>query len=68
MRLLEAFDLLARNPHIGHTREDFTGPGLLFWPVEKYLIVYRVIANGDIEIVGVTRGGRDIPSYLNKRV
>jgi len=67
MRLLGSFDLLARNPRIGHTRRDITDHELLFWPVENYLIVYRPIADGNIEIVAVTQGSRDIPTFLHKR-
>jgi plasmid stabilization system protein ParE len=66
LRLLETFDLLARNPRIGHTRKDLTADELLFWAVEMYLVLYRL--KGDaIEIAAVTQGSRDIPSYLRKR-
>lgn len=64
---MEAFDLLARNPDIGHGRKNLTSRELLFWSVERYLIVYRPIANDNIEIVAVTQGSRDIPSYLRRR-
>jgi plasmid stabilization system protein ParE len=66
LSLLEAFDLLARNPHIGHTRKDLTDSELLFWPVERYLVLYR-LAGENIEIAAVTQGSRHIPSYLRKR-
>ena len=66
LRLVEAFDLLALNPHIGHTRKDLTDQELLFWPVEKYLILYRAVGE-NIEIVAVTQGSRDIASYLRRR-
>jgi plasmid stabilization system protein ParE len=69
LRLVEAFDLLARNPRIGHARKDLTNEPLLFWSVENYLILYKPVANGNgnIEIVYVTEGSRDIPSYLRRR-
>jgi len=67
VRLLEAFDLLARNPRIGHTRKDLTDQPVLFWPVEDYLILYKSRADDDIEIIAVTQGARDIPSYLRRR-
>ena len=66
-KLVETFDLIARNPHIGHMRKDVTSHELLFWPVENYVIIYRAITNGNIEIVAVTQGSRDIPSYLRRR-
>lgn len=38
----------------------------LFWPVGKYIIVYRPLRD-HIEILAVTQGSRDIPTYLRKR-
>jgi plasmid stabilization system protein ParE len=67
LRLLEAFDLLARNSHIGHTRKDLTDQPVLFWPVENYLIIYKPLADDTVEILAVTQGARDIPSYLRRR-
>lgn len=65
-KLLDACDALARNPRMGHGRADLTNKSVLFWPVDRYLIVYRV--NPDhIEVVAVTQGSRDIPSFLRER-
>jgi plasmid stabilization system protein ParE len=65
-KLREAFQVLARNPLVGHTRKDLTDKSVLFWPVGSYLIIYRNLAES-IEIVAVTQGARDIPSYLRRR-
>jgi plasmid stabilization system protein ParE len=65
-RLLEACEMLARNPRAGHARRDLTADPLLFWPVGAYLIIYRILEDA-IEILAVTQGARDIPSYLRKR-
>jgi plasmid stabilization system protein ParE len=65
-KLFDAFDALARNPGMGHKRKDLTDYSVLFWPVEAYLILYRVQAER-IEIVAVTQGARDIPAFLRKR-
>lgn len=65
IKLIEVFHLLARNPRIGHTRKDLTGNQVLFWPVGKYLIIYRPRGD-DIEILAVTQGSRDIPSFLRR--
>lgn len=65
-RIVEAFDMLARNPHTGHTRKDLADPQFLFWPIGEYLVIYRIV-DDDIEIVAVTQGARDIPSYLRRR-
>ena len=40
-KLFDAFDAIARNPGIGHKREDLTAYPVLFWPVGSYLIIYR---------------------------
>jgi len=65
-RLFDAFEALARTPGMGHTRKDLTDHPVLFWPVGAYLILYRVQTER-IEIVAVTQGGRDIPSFLRPR-
>jgi plasmid stabilization system protein ParE len=65
-KLFDAFDKLARNPGMGHTREDLTTYPILFWPVGAYLILYRTQSER-IEIVAVTQGARDIPSFLLHR-
>ena len=65
-RLFTTFTTLARNPGVGHKRPDLTKHAVLFWPVEAYVILYRV-RNKRVEIVGVTQGARDIPSFLDHR-
>ncbi len=65
-KLFDAFESLAQSPGIGHKREDLTALPVLFWPVGAYLILYRVQAEW-IEIVAVTQGARDIPTFLSQR-
>jgi plasmid stabilization system protein ParE len=65
-KLFDAFDALARNPGMGHKREDLTAYPILFWPVGAYLILYRE-QDQFIEIVAITQGARDIPSFLCQR-
>jgi plasmid stabilization system protein ParE len=65
-KLFEAFDKLARSPGMGHKRDDLTAYPILFWPVGAYLILYRV-QKEFIEIVAVTQGARDIPTFLRQR-
>jgi len=65
-KLFDAFEALARNPGMGHKREDLTAYPILFWPVGAYLILYRVQSER-IEIVAVTQRARDIPSFLRQR-
>ena len=64
--LREAFALLGCTPAAGHTRRDLTDEAILFWPVGRYLIIYRPHLSG-VEILGVTQGSRNIPSWLRKR-
>jgi plasmid stabilization system protein ParE len=66
-KLFDAFEALARNPGMGHKREDLTAYPVLFWPVGAYLILYRVRSE-QIEIVAVTQGARDIPLFLRQRI
>ncbi|MBF0269156.1 MAG: type II toxin-antitoxin system RelE/ParE family toxin [Alphaproteobacteria bacterium] len=61
-RFDEAFARLAAAPGIGHQRSDLTSQPVLFWPVLRYLIVYR--KGTALEIVRVLSGYRDIPSLL----
>jgi plasmid stabilization system protein ParE len=65
-KLFDAFQLLAQTPAIGHKREDLTPFPVLFWPVGTYLILYRAQEEW-IEIVAVTQGARDIPTFLSQR-
>ena len=66
-KLFDAFDALALNPAMGHTRNDLTSYPVLFWPVDAYLIIYRV-QRQSIEIVAVSQGARDIPAFLHRRM
>ena len=65
-KLFDAFEAIARNPGIGHKRQDLTDYSVLFWPVGAYLILYRAQSE-QVEIVAVTQGARDIPSFLRRR-
>jgi plasmid stabilization system protein ParE len=65
-KLFDEFESLARNPGMGHGREDLTTLPILFWPVDAYLILYRAKSER-IEIIAVTQGARDIPTFLSRR-
>ena len=65
--LFDALERLARTPRIGHKREDLTNLPVLFWPVNAYLIIYRITTR-QIEIVAITQGSRDVPGFLNRRI
>jgi plasmid stabilization system protein ParE len=65
-KLFDSFQSLAQSPAMGHRREDLTAHPILFWPVGAYLILYRVQSEW-IEIIAVTQGARDIPTFLSTR-
>ena len=65
-KLRDAFGMLGKSPGLGHARTDLTNHSVLFWPVGAYLILYRV-RNRRVEIIAVTQGARDIPSFLRER-
>lgn len=61
--LLKAFELLARNPRLGHSRSDMTRRSLKFWSVHSYLVAYDP-ATVPLEIVAVFRGSRQPGEWL----
>jgi toxin ParE1/3/4 len=66
-KLFDAFEAIGNMPGMGHKREDLTDYRVLFWPVGAYVILYRA-AFGPVEIVAVTQGSRDIPTFLQRRI
>ena len=66
-KLFAAFETIGRPPGMGHERQDLTSYPVLFWTVGAYLIIYRS-ERRPIEIVAVTQGSRDIPSFLRRRM
>ena len=61
-----AFEKLARQPRMGHTRQDLTEREVRFWPVGSYLIVYRERTEG-LQVLAILHGARDIPEVMHKR-
>lgn len=57
------FALLAENTRIGQARPDIA-PTLRYFPVKRYLILYREIPNG-VEIMRVVHGSRDIGALFD---
>ncbi len=60
----DTFEILCDWPALGHPRPDWTDKPLLFFPVKRYLIVYR--DTSPIEIVRVLHGARNIPRVLKR--
>jgi antitoxin ParD1/3/4/toxin ParE1/3/4 len=48
------------------TRQDLTHGPVLFWPVGAYLVIYSV-RHQRVEIVAISHGARDIPTFLGAR-
>ena len=63
--ITERFYLLASHPHIGRHRDEDLRPGLRSFPVDKYVIIYRV-EEDDLLILHVFRGSRDIEALLRQ--
>jgi len=62
----DAFEKLARQPRMGHTREDLTNRDVRFWSTGSYLIVYRE-QREQLQVLGVLHGSRDVPEVMRKR-
>ena len=54
---------LSRLPESGRARGDLR-PRLRSFPVDRYVIFYRAIDSGGVEIVRVLHGARDIESIF----
>jgi toxin ParE1/3/4 len=61
--IFDACRMIARNPGIGHKREDLTEKPVLFWATGSYLIAYNP-ARRPIEVVRVVHAARDVPRLL----
>ena len=57
-RIDESCRLLADNPDLGPARPDIR-PGLRYFVVERYVVLYRAIEGG-VEVVRVVHGARDL--------
>jgi toxin ParE1/3/4 len=60
--LKQKCELLANSPKLGIQRDEYCK--LYKFPVESYLIFYRISPTG-IEVIRVLHGSRDIDSILN---
>jgi plasmid stabilization system protein ParE len=65
-RLQAACQMLNRRPALGHVRPDLAPDrdDIRFWPVGRYLIVYRERKKG-IEVVRIVSGERDLRPLLS---
>jgi plasmid stabilization system protein ParE len=62
--IYDAFEKLARNPHLGHRRSDLTPLPVFFWTVLKgYAVIYR--KTDPLQIVRVLAWKQDVPTLLS---
>ncbi len=62
----KTFDLLEQFPRAGHPRVDLTPRSVLFFPVQKYMIVYQCTPER-IVIHAVLHSARDLRRILKER-
>ena len=62
--ITERFFLLGRHPHVGRARDADLRAGLRSFPVGRYVILYRVVEDDEIEILHVFPAAREIEPLL----
>ena len=62
--LFDAFEDLTRLRVLGHRRLDVRRKDLLFYVVDPYLVAFRREEHGNVMIVRVLHGRRDVASIL----
>jgi toxin ParE1/3/4 len=63
--LRERCGALRQHPRMGRARDELR-PGLRSLPVERYLVIYRVLEDA-VEVVAVVHGSRDIEALFPGR-
>jgi len=61
---IEAFDLLAERPMIGHKRSDVRRP-VRFWNVRDYVVIYWADTD-PIEVLRLAYGAQEIPRIVSE--
>jgi len=61
--LTDRFFLLSNHPRLGRARDTDLGPGRRSYPVDRYVVVYR-IEDADVLILRVAHGSRDIEALF----
>jgi len=64
-QLTTACEDLATMPEKGRERDELA-PGLRSWPVDRYIIFYR-LGRGQVRIVPVLHGARDVGKVFKRR-
>ena len=61
--LTDRFFLLSKHPRLGRARDADLGPGRRSYPVDRYVVVYR-IEDADVLILRVAHGSRDLEALF----
>jgi toxin ParE1/3/4 len=61
--ITDRFYLLANHPHLGRARDTDLGSGRRSFPIDRYVIIYRV-ENESVLILRVVHGSRDIEALF----
>jgi plasmid stabilization system protein ParE len=64
-RIMQAIDLLAERPGLGHVKLDYAPEELRFWTVFSYYIIYRPDTD-PMEITRILHSARNIRSILRR--
>lgn len=63
-QIYDAFEMLSRNPHLGHRRSDLTPLPVFFWTaLRSYAVIYR--KTDPLQIVRVLAWKQDVPTLLS---
>ena len=57
------FERLARNPNIGHKRDDITKKPVRFWSLYSYQIIYDA-SSEPLQILRILSGYRDLANII----
>jgi toxin ParE1/3/4 len=64
LSLADRFFLLAKHPYLGRPRDHDLGAGRRSYPVDRYVIVYRIDGQ-NVLILRVIHGSRDIAAMFS---
>jgi plasmid stabilization system protein ParE len=65
-KLLDAFDLIAANPGLGHLRQDLIPRSIYFYNVDSYQILY-MRDREPLKVIAILHAARDIAALMQGR-
>lgn len=61
----EALNALVSSPRMGWQRTHLTGPGLRWWRVHRYLVIYEPESR-PLRVIRIVHGARDLESIFER--